>query len=1002
MKHTILKSYSIGLIILVFLQLQPLAAQAKVANKSSILDNVAQTIESKVLKVSIDESFPRVIEYRWNATGDVLYGQEDRLSQVKINGKCYTPKVTFSKNKAKAEYLLDIQEINVTIKLQLSVNQNIVEMNVTQILEKGTFKVSSFEIPNHSLISVRSTQSASAFAGAKMYTAVKGNGDSFLPLSGKITTDSIPARFLFGMVNTNQLAASIWSNSVGEKNDDGRVQKQTVSKDGYYRTGVWSGSWIYRAERMTATDPMPVVKVVITNDANKDNKVDWQDAAIAHRLIMNNPLGTDRIRDLVVERIPMNFASQATNPFTKTLDETKRIYLNTDGLGQFVILKGYGSEGHDSGHPDYGVIGKRQGGATDMEMLCKAAQKYNAFMGVHINGTESYGEAKAFNDTLMDKKKKGWDWLDASYYIDKRYDALTNSRMARLKSLKDQVPSLNFIYCDVWYAKGSWDSRKLAREIHSLGLTLGTEFPNDHEYDAVWNHWAVDYNYGGKDIKGFSSQIARFIRNHQKDTWIGRHPLLGGAEMNDFEGWQGRNSIDSCVTMAFHTGLPTKYIQHFPILKWEDKTITLENNVVVSNETGVKVITKDGRIVLKGKSYLLPWNPITEDKLYHWSEVADTTAWSLPASWKGLKSVKLYQLTDLGRKFVAYLKVENGEITIAAKACTPYVIYKKEVKNEMNINWGEGALVKDPGFNNADLKYWNVNGNAAKVVRSSRGQYELIFDKGEETTVSQTITGLNAGSYYASVYVSTPGNRRANLTVTNYGGANVSATCNSSLWKNYIAADSKSDTTMQRMYVFFTVPQGKKSADLVLSAEAGTSKVAFDDVRVMPINYTAKPDSIYFSEDFENVPDGVYPFVKCESGGINDPRTHLAELNAPYTQKGWNNKKIDDVISGKWSLKAHGEPAGLLLQTIPQTLRFVAGKKYQVTFKYEATSADYALAIGDGVHTRSLITLHESTVPQTVTFTLVASDNGNSWFGIEKLNDNDADFVMDELVVTEK
>ena len=95
---------------------------------------------------------------------------------------------------------------------------------------------------------------------------------------------------------------------------------------------------------MQSVDPMPFVKIVITNDINSDQKVDWQDGAIAFRSIMNNPLGSDKIPDLVVLRIPMNFASQATNPFTKTLDETKRIYLNTDGLGQFVILKGYGSE----------------------------------------------------------------------------------------------------------------------------------------------------------------------------------------------------------------------------------------------------------------------------------------------------------------------------------------------------------------------------------------------------------------------------------------------------------------------------------------------------------------------------------------------------------------------------------------------------------------------------------------------------------------------------------
>jgi endo-alpha-N-acetylgalactosaminidase len=74
-----------------------------------------------------------------------------------------------------------------------------------------------------------------------------------------------------------------------------------------------------------------------------------------------------------------------------------------------------------------------------------------------------------------------------------------------LKSLKDQVPVLDFIYLDVWYAKGSWDSRKVAEEINSLDWISATEFPQDLEYNAVWNHWAVDNKYGGENIKGFNS-----------------------------------------------------------------------------------------------------------------------------------------------------------------------------------------------------------------------------------------------------------------------------------------------------------------------------------------------------------------------------------------------------------------------------------------------------------------------------------------------------------------
>ncbi len=974
----------------------PLNRQEISINQRSI------NIESKTLKVTLDAAFPGIISYTRISGGQLFYGQEEKLSQVKINEKLYTPKITAVKTKNSVDYTLDIPEISVVIITQIKVSGDIVDFDVIRISENGTFKVSTFEIPNHQLLSVRSTQPGASFSGARMFTAVKGNGDTFIPLTGEVATDSIPKDYLYGIVNTDELAASLWTNSVNEKSDNNRIQKQTVKSNGYYKTSIWSGPWIYRAQGMTSTDPLPSVRVIITGDANGDQKIDWQDGAIAFREIMNNPLGSEKVPDLVVQRIPMNFASQATNPFTKTLDETKRIFLNTDGLGQFVILKGYGSEGHDSKHPDYGDIGIRQGGAADMEMLCKAAQKYNAFMGVHINGTESYPEAVAFNDSLVNRTKKGWDWLDASYYINKRYEATSNNRMLRLQSLKNQVPSLNFIYCDVWYARGSWDSRKLAREIHSLGLTLATEFPTDHENDAVWNHWAVDYSYGGKNIKGFNSQIVRFIRNHQKDTWIARDPLLGGSEMNDFEGWQGRIDFDSCINMTFRTGLPTKYLQHFKIMQWQENRISFSGNVASILAGGERVIEKSGKILMKGDTYLLPWNPQTEEKLYHWNPKGGTTTWELPGAWNSLKTVELYQLTDQGRQYITSLKIVDGKITIEAKAGIPYVIYKKKTTSNYVPEWGEGTPVKDPGFNNGDLKFWQVEGSGAATERNVHGQNELVIKGKSPVTVSQTITGLTSGTWYASIYVSTDSGRKATLGVNNYGGTEVTGYAESSLWKNFIAADSKHDSNMQRMYVFFSVPDGQTTANLFLKADAGSSTVVFDDVRVARTGHALTADSLFFREDFEHIPDGLYPFVKGPSGGVNDPRTHLSELHAPYTQKGWNGKPIDDVIAGNWSLKAHGEPTGLLLQTIPQTIRFEAGLTYTVTFSYEATGSDYALVVGEDTNQLTSFTLNAANVPTLATVTFVAGKKGNSWFGIEKLNEKETDLVIDDIVIKEK
>ena len=75
--------------------------------------------------------------------------------------------------------------------------------------------------------------------------------------------------------------------------------------------------------------------------------------------------------------------------------------------------------------------------------------------------------------------------------------------------------------------------------------------------------------------KGENSEVMRFLRNHQKDSWVADYPsyggaammpLLGGYNMKDFEGWQGRNDYDTYITNLYTHDLTTKFIQHYKIV----------------------------------------------------------------------------------------------------------------------------------------------------------------------------------------------------------------------------------------------------------------------------------------------------------------------------------------------------------------------------------------------------------------------------------------------------
>jgi len=957
-------------------------------------------IQSKELKVTVDTSFPLIKNYSFKGETNSLLGNIAAKKEIAINNHLFTPKTTSKVTGNSITYQMEFDSIDVIIETKIEVIENVVDFKITKINEIGDFKVNYISIPDHQLLTVSSQDKRASFAGSRMFTAIDGSkGDVYQRITKKTKLDSVPQGFLYAIVSNQKVAASIWSNAVQENNDDKRILKNTFQKNGTKYTSLYSGYWTYRARRINTPSELPHVKLVFTKDVNNDRTIDWQDGAIAHRKIMNNPYGTERVKEWVVYRIPMNFASQATNPFSMSLDETKRIFLNTDGLGQFVILKGYGGEGHDSNHPDYGYIGKRQGGAKELNLICDQSDAYNADIGVHINGTESYPEARMFSEDLVAKNRPGWNWLDASYYIDKRNDAIDNKRYKRLKSLKTQVPNLDFIYLDVWYNRGSWDSRKVASEINSLDLILATEFPMDLEYNAVWNHWAVDYKYGGKTIKGYNSKIARFIRNHQKDTWIAKHPLLGGAEMIDFEGWQGRIDYNQCIDITFTTNLPAKFLQHFPIKKWNKNTIVHEGNVRVSDKSGRRIITKNGVEIYNPEAYLIPWNPIKEDKLYHWNNKGGSTSWQLPISWKHLNKVFVYKLSDQGKSLVNEVDVNNNSITLNVKSKTPYVIYASKQTVEKTMNWGEGTFVENGGFNSGNTQKWNAKGENISVVRDSLGQYELTFRKSNvKSSVSQKIKTLSKGYYSAEAYVETAKNRKVSLHIEGKNKTFSNYTT-SSMWENFIAADSKHGTNMQRMYTFFEIDKFKDNVTLNLEVEAGDTTVTIDDIRIVKMAKRTKVDSLYFYENFEQLPNGIYPFVKGSAGGANDPRVHLAEKHSPYTQKGWNGKPVDDVLNGDWSLKLHENVSGIIVQTIPQNLRFVAGKKYKVMFSYQAESNDYAFILGDNKKVVFETKIDKMTDTQVFEFIFTASATGNSWFGIKKINKKTSDFIIDELKV---
>ena len=1064
------------------------------------------SIASDYMTVYVGKEFPLVARYVLNDGSETIFrAQETQLNEIEINGTPIVPtNVEVSNDGASQSYSMTLvneeEAIDLSMTVKISVDDNDLTWEVTELTKNdGCVDIASIDIPDLNLVAVDAVETDAVFNGAKASNSTVTSGDKEITWEegfNPSTTDG----YLYAFLTNGSLSAGLWSNS--EIEGDERV----VLNSGADTMSLTSAKWYYedgdenaqaKSDYDYPVSELPCAKVCIAGNINGDDELDWNDGALAFRDIMNYADGSEDVKNLVNYRIVMNFASMASNPYMTTADNIKKVYLATDGLPQAVMLKGYGSEGHDSANSEYAHIAEREGGVEDFQDLIKIAHEYGAEIGIHINAQESYPESKSFNDTMVSNGSgNGWGWLDQSYVIDKLWDLGSQARYKRLVQLFDRInetdfysgdwdkgeyvgesegtlnatmdeiaeyaagleDNMDFIYLDVWY-QDAWETRRIAEQINSLGWRFTTEFPYEGEYDSTWSHWATDAAYGGNTTKGYNSEIIRFIRNDQRDVQVinypsfggaADNPLLGGFRLYGFEGWGGDQDFNKYIRETFTENLPTKFLQHYYVTDWEDyeegdspvgnqeKQITLMNDendtvVVTRNEEQrndsyiERTITLNGKVVLNDVEYLLPWTDTEtgEEKLYHWNLEGGTTTWDLQDDWAGLANVVVYPLSDQGRGEAVTVPVENGTITLTAEAETAYVVLKGESSKTLKDDFGD-QYVTDPGFNgyagageSLDAADWSGDiDNAAVVVeKASTGDQRLAFNSpSEDVAVTTQIKGLEAGKdYVAEVYVDNGSDAKASIAVTT-GDTTVSNYTMRSIASNYVKSDQKHGTNMQRMQVSFTA-EGE-TAELTLSRAAGEGSTYVDDIRIVQQTVENFDENGNFTQDFESVVQGLYPFVLGSAQGVSDPVTHLAELHDPYTQAGWQNKKAtDDVIDGNWSVKHHGANTGIIYQTIPQNFRFEAGKVYTVEFDYQSgPDKAYAMVVGDGT-TYTLPTEDQYLDQMTgggeentghVTMQVIGSGSGQTWIGLYENGSRATgttatgqnDFILDNLTIT--
>lgn len=755
----------------------------------------AATISSGDFSVELDPAFPGVQSVALG--GETMKLGGNALPVVLINGTAQTPAATLAPVSGDtAEYQLTFKDLSVTMTVRFTVQASALEITIRDIRETGTFVVRTIEIPGLTLLAGAGADGVALgnFPGAS-YASDKAEDRDFITTVSALTfADNADQKAKdknrdahgnrgasYAFVSNGRLAAGVYSNVMQEN----LRMIATPRGEGAHRTlTVAPGMWTWR-EVPHETVEEPRALLVVSKDRNGDGQVTWQDAALAYRENAPRPYGAEITPRYPITHIALNFASQGTFPFLRILDNAKKVWLYTDGLGQRIQYKGYQAEGHDSSHPDYGGnVGRKMGGRDELNFAMRRGHDFNVLAGVHINAHEYHAEAKNFRPDLVDTNAVGWAWLDESYLTDYRYDSAYGTLYARLDAMRQDLPWLDFVYLDVYFGRG-WPGWRMHRKVNSLGLFQCTEFPGVMERAVVWNHVANDWTQaiGGK---GDRSEIARFIYYSQKDTFL-HEPLLRGANCDGFMGWHAERSILQTIESAFTVNLPTKYLQHFELLRTDGNNAWFNwgaRTEVIPDAATTSVVARiwgpDGQLInscrypgpntrpAENLSFI-PWDPCSEAKIYHWNDAGGTTTWTLPRSWSGVTVAKLYRLTDLGRVFERDIPVADGKVTLEGiQPKTPYVLYRTTPPPLPRIEWGEGGLVRDPGFDSHSFEAWKPSNPAAVAIENhaETGQTELVFGTPKAGEVRQTLSGLKPGQRYAaSAWVSIDGTREAAIAV---------------------------------------------------------------------------------------------------------------------------------------------------------------------------------------------------------------------------------------------
>jgi len=878
----------------------------------------------------------------------------------------------------------------------LTVEGRTLRMEIPAV-EQITGKVRTFSFKDHKMVSLSGLGAAAAMGWVNGWGPVKDVFVELKGAVQNSTYDNVTYVLLYDRASKN--VAAIENNAENGANKYLLTQRVGAGINANLSVSNNAWAWQYYDVIDPNGEEKPYAKVIIGGDENQDNEVTWQDAGIAYREIMRKPYGSENTKNewMYIAMNMSNQASQPfirvldhakaisylTDGFgMKIMNKGYQAGGHDDSHGDYKFV---GIQ--QGGVKDFNYLINE-----GLKYGIKNGVHLNATEFALDGFTTELDNMSLVNGNL----KGNWNWFDQAYLVDKTKDITTGALKKRLDDFESAAPNLDFVYVDVYQSGSRYNASQFMKYMNTNGITVGTEALGDFNQDITFVHWNTDLYYA---VGGTQSQVMRFVTNSLGDLSAPDRALLGSLMPGVADWRNTNNFSDAQTTFYRNNLPTKYLQHFDLMSWTPGSSAAFSNNVstLVKNEGGKDYLTisKDGKAIAKidvssvrliddyksggnpvrptSAEIFIPWSPVTEDKIYVYNDVKSNTTWDVPNSWGGSGTAYLYKLTNSGRDngTMTEIPYTNGKISVTIDLSTPYILTKDQSAQPHLYNadgtaksdllpaptgdhaWGEGSLIKNIGFTDHSLDGWTVK---AEEGASEDVTVDLTFrGKDPRVAIANTFKGaifqdvnVEPGKTYSfSVWAMSEGARPVTLSVT-AGDKTVESRIDTTKGIPLKIRPSKyTEMNYQRIKVDITIPQDVNKARLSFSTVTGDQPVYIDDFRSW--EWTGKPNPLtekyYYYEDFENLDENWGPFISQVS---NQPFIHLSYKNPNGGQIKYytvdtldenGNPDTDNLTSLKGqqtgSFGTIGGDNGIMMRTVPSTLRFEEGRNYLVEFDYQ-------------------------------------------------------------------